>query len=118
MNLEDIAIIEGETNADQRTTYEAVQRAINGGKAWKFQGNLGRTLMAAIEAGYCLLGQHATTDFYGSHIPSRSKLQQDQGSRDTSHTKVRWAAQMEAIVAGRSVPRCRYKPFMCLSKTP
>ena len=102
MNLEDIAIIEGETNADEHTTYEAVQRAINGGEAWKFQGNLGRTLMAAIEAGYCLLGQHATTDFYGSHIPSRSEIAAgSKGSRDyvVAHQGEEWAAQMEGIAA-------------------
>jgi hypothetical protein len=31
-------------------------------QAWKFQGSIGRALMGAIEAGYCLLGQRASVD--------------------------------------------------------
>jgi len=40
MNLDDIAVIEGNSITSERSYYEAVQRAINGGEAWKFQGIL------------------------------------------------------------------------------
>lgn len=100
MNLEDIAIIEGNTEADERTYHEAIQRAINGGEAWKFQGSYGRTMMAAIEAGYCLLGSRASSDFYGSAIPSRSDVVPgSKGSRDyvVVHQGEDWAAHIEAV---------------------
>jgi hypothetical protein len=100
MNLDDIAIIEGNIEADPRAYYEAIQRAINGGDAWKFQGSYGRTMMAAIEAGYCMLGRRACVDFYGSAIPSRSDVAPgSKGSRDyvVAQQSEDWAAQMEAV---------------------
>ena len=102
MNLEDIAIIEGNTEADPRTYYEAIQRAINGGEAWKLQGSYGRAMMAAIEAGYCMLGRRAFIDFFGSSIPSRSDVAPgSKGSREhvAAHRGEHWAAHMEVISA-------------------
>ena len=102
MNLDDIAIIEGNAEADPRTYYEAIQRAINGGDAWKFQGSYGRTMMAAIEAGYCMLGRRACVDFYGSAIPSRSDVAAgSKGSREyvAAHRGEHWAAHMDVISA-------------------
>ncbi len=64
MNLNDIAIIEGNADTDLHAYYEAIQRAINGGEAWKFQGSYGRAMMAAIEASYCMLRRRAFTDFF------------------------------------------------------
>lgn len=100
MNLEDIAIIEGNAEADPRTYYEAIQRAINGGDAWRFQGSYGRTMMAAIQAGYCMLGRRARVDFYGSTIPSRSDVAPgSKGSCDyvIAHQGEDWAAHMDHL---------------------
>ena len=100
MNLEDIAIIEGNTEADPRTYYEAIQRAINGGEAWKFQGSYGRAMMAAIEAGYCMLGRRAFIDFFGNAIPSRSDVAPgSKGSCDyvIAHQGEDWAAHMDRL---------------------
>ena len=102
MTLDDIAIIEGNTQTDERSYFEALQRAINDGEAWKFQGSYGRTMMAAIESGHCLLGLSAFSDFYGSHIPSRTEVAPgSKGSREyvaRLHGKA-WATTFEAISA-------------------
>jgi hypothetical protein len=74
MNLHDIDLIED--GAETETEYyEAIQRAINEGTAWKFQGSYGRTMMDAISSGYCLLGRHSTQDYWGNTIPSRDDVQ-------------------------------------------
>jgi hypothetical protein len=74
MNLHDIDLIED--GAETETEYyEAIQRAINEGTAWKFQGSYGRTMMDAISSGYCLLGRHRTQDYWGNTIPSRDDVQ-------------------------------------------
>ena len=74
MNLHDIEIIEEKCGA-YIEHYEAIQRAINEGTAWKFQGSYGRTMMDAIRSGYCMLGRHRTQDYYGNVIPSRDDVQ-------------------------------------------
>jgi hypothetical protein len=50
--------------------YDAIQRLINAG-TWSLQGSFGRTMMAAIESGNCLLGKTRARDAYGNVIPSR-----------------------------------------------
>lgn len=52
----------------------ATQKAINGGVAWKFQGSVGRSMMAALEAGACVLGRKPAADYYGNRIPSRDEV--------------------------------------------
>lgn len=51
----------------------ALQRVINAGQ-WGLQGSFGRTMMAAIEAGQCLLGKEPARDYYGNFIPSRDMV--------------------------------------------
>jgi hypothetical protein len=100
MNLADIDIIEGNVDADSATYYEAVQHAINSGDAWKFQGSYGRTMMAAIEAGFCLLGQHPAEDAYGNPIPGRDEVQPgSKGSRAyvAEQQGEAWATRMEQV---------------------
>ena len=82
MNLHDIDLIED--GAETETEYyEAIQRAINEGTAWKFQGSFGRTMMDAIRSGRCLLGRHSTQDYWGNRIPSRDEVQEGtKGSYD------------------------------------
>lgn len=75
MNLQDIYIIEGvEEESSELEYYAAIQRAINAG-AWSLQGSYGRTMMAAIEDGYCLLGEYRARDCWGNTIPSRHDVQ-------------------------------------------
>ncbi len=100
MNLADIDIIEGNVDADATTYYEAVQRAINSGEAWKFQGSYGRTMMAAIEAGFCLLGRLAAKDAYDNLIPGRDDVAPgSKGSVGYVATRQgeAWALRMEEV---------------------
>ena len=75
MNLHDIEVIEDGSETELEY-YEAIQRAINDGVAWKFQGSYGRTMMDAIRAGYCLLGHSRSSDYYGNVIPSRDDVEE------------------------------------------
>lgn len=73
LNLNDIDALECWDGSDERY-YLALQRAINSGSAWSFQGSYGRAMMAAIEAGDCMLGKNPARDYYGNFIPSRDQV--------------------------------------------
>lgn len=75
MNLHDIEVIEDGSETELEY-YEAIQKAINDGVAWKFQGSYGRTMMDAIRSGYCMLGHSRSSDYYGNVIPSRDDVQE------------------------------------------
>jgi hypothetical protein len=76
ITLHDIEMIEGEhEEATMEDYYFAIQKAINAG-AWQFQGSYGREMMAAIQAGFCMLGRDQWRDYYGNTIPSRDDVQQ------------------------------------------
>ena len=80
--------------------FEAQERAINGGWAWKFQRSFGRTMMAAIEVGRCLHGPRPAQNAWGTRILRRSKVDQGtKGSREFVATRqgVGWAARMEGV---------------------
>lgn len=53
----------------------ALQTLINSG-TWALQGTYGRSMMAAIEDGACMLGHTDARDYWGNHIPSRSQVQE------------------------------------------
>lgn len=53
--------------------YASVQRAINEG-LWSLQGSYGRTMMDAIQEGYCLLGRNSARDYWGNYIPARFEV--------------------------------------------
>ena len=74
ITLDDIDMIEGETTCTTKQYYQAMQRAINSGMGWKMQGSYGRTMMDAINGGYCMLGHNDARDYYGNHIPSRDQV--------------------------------------------
>ena len=79
-NLDDIEAIEDGAETELEY-YEAIQKAINSGYAWKMQGSYGRTMMDAIRSGYCMLGVHQAQDYYGNTIPSRDDVKEGtQGS--------------------------------------
>ena len=99
MRLEDVDIIEGGATGEP-AYYEALQRAINGGEGWKFQGSYGRAMMAAIEEGYCLLGPQPAEDAWGNRIPSRTEVEPGtKGSRGfmAARQGEAWAVRMEGI---------------------
>lgn len=72
-NLTDVHNIEEGAESEQ-DYFDSIQRAINGGVAWRFQGCYGRAMIDAIESGHCMLGRTDTRDYYGNHIPSRSQV--------------------------------------------
>ena len=81
-DLNDINTIESDDCTSPEQYYASIQRAINSGM-WGLQGSYGRTMMEAIESGYCLLGRSRATDYYGNTIPSRDDVQEGtQGSLD------------------------------------
>jgi hypothetical protein len=74
--VNDINNIECDEDVSELEYYTSVQRAINSGSAWSFQGSYGRTMMAAIESGRCLLGKDGARDYYGNYIPSRDEVRE------------------------------------------
>jgi hypothetical protein len=64
------AVMDTEDDGDN---FAAIQEVINAGQ-WGLQGSFGRTMMAAIEAGNCLLGKERARDYYGNFIPSRDDV--------------------------------------------
>lgn len=70
----DYAVLEGD-DASEDDYNEAMQRAINAGEAWKFQGSVGRAMMQALKDGRCVLGRKAAYDYFGNRIPSRDEVQ-------------------------------------------
>ena len=67
----------------------------------EISGQLCRAMMAAIEAGYCMLGRRAFIDFFGSSIPSRSDVAPgSKGSCDyvIAHQGEDWAAHMDRLL--------------------
>jgi hypothetical protein len=81
-DLNDINTIESDDCTSPEQYYASIQRAINSGM-WGLQGSYGRTMMDAIESGYCLLGRSRAKDYYGNTIPSRDDVQEGtKGSLD------------------------------------
>ena len=100
LTLNDIAVIEGEKETDEDGYYTAIQKAINGYEAWRFQGSYGRAMMAAIKAGRCMLGRHSCADYYSNRIPSRTEVAPGtKGSKEFVAEKsgAAWADRMEAV---------------------
>lgn len=56
--------------------FSAVQRAINSGIAWRFQGSYGRGMMDSIQLGACMLGKDPCLDYWGNRIPSRDEVKE------------------------------------------
>jgi hypothetical protein len=54
----------------------ALQRRIDDGSIWHFEGSSGRAAADAISAGFCVLGPHRVRDYWGSIIPSRDEVKQ------------------------------------------
>lgn len=88
----------GETDAEQ--TAVLLQKAINSRTAWTMQGSYGRSMMAAIESGECMLGLEDARDAYNNHIPSRTQVEEGtKGSRQFVVNKKGedWAVMLEEL---------------------
>ena len=100
LTLHDINVIECGEDVDELEYFSSIQRAINSGLAWRFQGSYGRTMMDAINSGSCMLGKIPARDYYGNYIPSRSEVQE--GTKGSESFVVEamgeeWAAAMEGV---------------------
>lgn len=95
----DYEVLEGD-DPDPTEYALAMQRAINDGSSWCFQGSVGRSMMDAIEAGLCMLGTAPSRDYYGNYIPSRTEVQEGtKGSRQyvASARGEEWAQMVETV---------------------
>lgn len=54
---------------------ESMQELINTGTAWKLEGSVGRSAMALIESGECMLGEEGHRDYWGNYVPSRHEVE-------------------------------------------
>ena len=52
-----------------------MQDLINTGTAWKLEGSVGRSAMALIESGECMLGEEGHRDYRGNYVPSRHEVE-------------------------------------------
>lgn len=99
--LNDVYVIEGETDATALEQFQSLQRAINSGSAWSMQGSYGRAMMGALDAGNCLLGRNAARDYYyGNRIPGRDEVEAGtKGSYDfvVAHRGAEWAGIMRDL---------------------
>jgi len=63
---------------DENQTHEEyvenMQELINTGTAWKLEGSVGRSAMALIENGECMLGEEGHRDYWGNYVPSRHEV--------------------------------------------
>lgn len=93
-------------DAENFQRFLSTQRAINSGM-WGLQGSYGRSMMEAINAGYCLLGPEGSAalpkdyrDYYGNTIPSRNDVKPGtKGSYEFVVEKMGWdwAREMAAV---------------------
>ena len=100
LSLNDINNIELDDAVSEIDYFRSIQAAINSGSAWAFQGSYGRTMMSAIEGGYCMLGKSPARDYYGNRIPSRDEVKSGtKGSRAYVRQSQgeAWARKMGAV---------------------
>lgn len=62
-------------DATQDEHVAAIQAGIDSGMIWRLEGSMGRTAMAMIEEGLCILGPEPSSDYWGNRIPSRFEVQ-------------------------------------------
>lgn len=75
MSVNDMMIVTGNEDASSELEWAlALQRQINNGTVWHFEGAVGRAAMAAIENGLVMVGEKPHSDYYQNTVPSRSML--------------------------------------------
>ena len=70
-----------------------LQKQIEDGDIWKFEGSVGRFAMDMLDNGVCFLGKKATFDYYGNKIPNRKELKE--GSKGTRNNSIRFWSEIE-----------------------
>lgn len=88
----DLSAIYREDATDDEVA-SAYQVLIDSGAAWRMDGSTGRTAMALIEDGYCVLGPEGHRDYYGNYVPSRTEVQPGtKGSVEYANRLTGWEA--------------------------
>jgi len=59
----------------EQYNYAEMQKLIDTGDVWKFEGSMGRSAMNCLESGICYLPEKQTFDYYKNILPSRNELQ-------------------------------------------
>lgn len=81
-DVDAIMALEGDEGMEPLEQAKAMQQLINSGTGWSLQGSYGRAMNDALEAGFCMLGKHPASDYWGNRIPSRDEVQDGtKGSR-------------------------------------
>lgn len=62
-------------DATEEEVVAAYQDLIDTGQAWRLEGSIGRTAMALIESGACILGEEGHHDYYGNYVPARDEVE-------------------------------------------
>lgn len=62
-------------SATEDEIVECYQRLIDSGDAWNLEGSVGRSAMALIESGHCMLGEVGHLDYWGTYVPSRFEVE-------------------------------------------
>jgi hypothetical protein len=73
MSIQDVIDYEN-GDLSEEDTADLFQRMINSGDVWALQGAYGRAARDMIDAGWCVLGEHQTHDYYGNFVPSRFQV--------------------------------------------
>ena len=61
-------------DASESDVVDGYQYLIDTGQAWRLEGHVGRTAMAMIESGLCMLGKVGHRDYWGNYVPSRTEV--------------------------------------------
>ena len=65
----------GNYGEDQFEEELNLQKLINSGMAWKWEGGVGREAMTALEDGRCMLPNVERWDYWGNVVPARYMLE-------------------------------------------
>ena len=78
-----------------------MQRRINDGSIWHFEGSAGRAAMDAIASGYCVLGRTGHRDYWGNYVPGRREV------KDGTKGSVAFARNLRGDYWANSIARIR-----------
>jgi hypothetical protein len=80
--------------------FTSLQRRINDGSIWHFEGSAGRAAVEAITSGCCVLGRKGVRDYYGNYIPSRFEVKKGtKGSTAYAREHNPWIAAKNIRIA-------------------
>jgi hypothetical protein len=82
-----------------------MQSLINSGQVWRMEGSMGRSAMAALESGACMLGTKGCKDYWGNYVPSRSEVAE--GTKGSPQLVIEQNGQEwhDALVAVGDIPK-------------